>query len=149
MHAYKLLQSCPTLCYPDRLHCPWDSPGRITGMGCHALLQGIFPTQGLNSCLLCLLHWQADSLPLEPVDSEISQTQKGGGKGKLERTARTWSAFPPQWGRAFWVHVRSAQGRRQSCWFSCFLFRTQGGCVLPRSLLDLLCPASSGVDQIN
>ena len=34
------------------------------GMGCHALLQGIFPTQGSNPCLLCLLHWQMDSLPL-------------------------------------------------------------------------------------
>ena len=33
-------------------------------MGCHFLLQGIFPTQGSNPCLLCLLHWQADSLPL-------------------------------------------------------------------------------------
>ena len=32
--------------------------------GLHFLLQGIFPTQGLNPCLLCLLHWQADSLPL-------------------------------------------------------------------------------------
>ena len=35
-----------------------------TGVGCHFLLQGIFPTQGLNLCLLCLLQWQADSLPL-------------------------------------------------------------------------------------
>ena len=33
-------------------------------MGFHALLQGIFPTQGLNLCLLCLLHWQADCLTL-------------------------------------------------------------------------------------
>ena len=32
-------------------------------MGCHSVLQGIFPTQGLN---LGLLHWQADSLPSEP-----------------------------------------------------------------------------------
>ena len=31
-------------------------------MGCHAFLQGIFLTQGLNPCLLCLLHWQAGSL---------------------------------------------------------------------------------------
>ena len=30
----------------------------------HSLLQGIFPTQGSNLCLLHLLHWQADSLPL-------------------------------------------------------------------------------------
>ena len=35
-------------------------------MGCHALLQGIFPTQGSNLCLLCLLNWQAGSLPLAP-----------------------------------------------------------------------------------
>ena len=31
-----------------RLLCPWDSPGKNTGVGCHALLQGIFPTQGSN-----------------------------------------------------------------------------------------------------
>ena len=31
---------------PTRLLCPWDSPGKNTGVGCHALLQGIFPTQG-------------------------------------------------------------------------------------------------------
>ena len=37
-----------------------------TGMGCHFLLQGIFPTQGSNPRLLCLLHWQAGSLPLAP-----------------------------------------------------------------------------------
>ena len=43
------------------LLCPWDSPGKNTGVGCHALLQGIFPTQGLNPCLL---HWQKDSLPM-------------------------------------------------------------------------------------
>ena len=35
-------------------------------MGCHALLQGIFPTQGSNLRLLSLLHWQAGSLPLAP-----------------------------------------------------------------------------------
>ena len=35
--------------------CPWDSPGKNTAVGCHVLLQGIFPTQGLNPCLLHLL----------------------------------------------------------------------------------------------
>ena len=40
---------------PARPLCPWDSPGKNTGVGCHALLQGIFLTQGLNSYLLCLL----------------------------------------------------------------------------------------------
>ena len=37
-----------------------------TGVGCHTLLQGIFPTQRLHLSLLCLLHWQEDSLPLAP-----------------------------------------------------------------------------------
>ena len=42
--AAKSLQSCPTLCdpidkQPTRLPCPWDSPGKNTGVGCHFLLQ--------------------------------------------------------------------------------------------------------------
>ena len=37
-----------------------------TGVGCQTLLQGIFPTQGLNLHLLHLLHWQAGYLPLAP-----------------------------------------------------------------------------------
>ena len=42
-----------------RLLCSWDSLGKNTKVDCHALLQGIFPTQGLNLCLLHLLHcWQ-------------------------------------------------------------------------------------------
>ena len=46
---------------PARLLCPWDSPGKNTEVGCHFLVQGIFPTQGSNQCLL---HWQMDSLLL-------------------------------------------------------------------------------------
>ena len=37
---------------PARLLCPWDSPGQNTGMGSHALLQGIFRTRGSNPSLL-------------------------------------------------------------------------------------------------
>ena len=51
---------------PTRLLCPGDSPGKNTGVGCHFLLQGIFPTQGSNPHLLSLLQWQTDSLLLEP-----------------------------------------------------------------------------------
>ena len=41
---------------PIRLPCPWDSPGKKnTRAGCHALLQGIFPIQRSNPCLLRLL----------------------------------------------------------------------------------------------
>ena len=51
-----LAQLCPTLCnptdlQPTRLLCPWSSPGKNTGVGCHSLLQRLFPTQGLNPSL--------------------------------------------------------------------------------------------------
>ena len=38
--------------WPHGLHSPWNSPGQNTGMGSLSLLQGIFPTQGLNPGLL-------------------------------------------------------------------------------------------------
>ena len=67
MHA-ESLQSCPAAT-------PWavalqatfhSSPlGKNTSMGCYGLLQGIFPTQGSNPGLFCLLHWQVGSLPLQ------------------------------------------------------------------------------------
>ena len=44
-------------------------PGQEYGVGCHALLQGIFLTQGSNLGLLHLLYWQADSLSLVPPGS--------------------------------------------------------------------------------
>ena len=46
---------------PTRLLCPWNSPAKNTGAGCHALPQGIFWTQGLK---LRLLYWQVETLPL-------------------------------------------------------------------------------------
>ena len=57
-------QSCPTLCNPVDWSLPGssvngDSPGKNSGVGCHTLLQGIFPTQGSNPCL-------PHSLPSEP-----------------------------------------------------------------------------------
>ena len=47
---------------PSRLLVTWNFPSKNTGVGFHFLLQGIFLTLGLNSCLL---HWQVDSLPLQ------------------------------------------------------------------------------------
>ena len=45
--------SCPTLwphgLQPIRLLSPWNSLGKNIGVGCHSLLQGIFPTQGLKA----------------------------------------------------------------------------------------------------
>ena len=51
---------------PHGLLCPWDSPGKSTGVGCHALLQAVFLAPGSNPRPLSLLHWQAGSLPLAP-----------------------------------------------------------------------------------
>ena len=48
---------------PGRLLCPWDFPAKNTGVGCHALLQGILPTQEPNQHLL---HWRVNSLPTAP-----------------------------------------------------------------------------------
>ena len=75
LHA-KSLQSCPTVCNPMNCGPPGSSvhgilqaikwsglstPGNKAEWVTHssALLQEIFLTQGLNPCLLCLLHWQA------------------------------------------------------------------------------------------
>ena len=53
------------------LHHPWNFSGTDTGACCHFLLQEIFPVQGLNPCFWCLLLWQADSLPLVPLEKKL------------------------------------------------------------------------------
>ena len=76
MKLVKVAQSYPTLCNPmgcgpPRLLCPWDSSGKNTGMGCLSLLQGIFPTQGLNPghlrCMQILYHLSHQDSPMKPV----------------------------------------------------------------------------------
>ena len=62
------------------LLCPWYSVGKNTGVDCPASLQGMFPTQGLNSHLLNCLHWSVVSLPLAPT-------------GKLPYALGTWEIF--------------------------------------------------------
>ena len=57
---YLIAQSCPTLCNPMDWSLPGfsvhgDFPGQKIGVGCHAFLQGIFPTQGSNPGLP---HWR-------------------------------------------------------------------------------------------
>ena len=72
-------QSCLTLRDPMDCSLPGsfvhgNSLSKNTGAGCHALLQGIFPTQVSNPTILHLLHWQAGSLPLaSPGEAQISQ----------------------------------------------------------------------------
>ena len=78
---------------PTRLLCPWDFPGRNTGVGCHALPQGIFPTQGLNS------HYRRILSPLSHLGSQQEQsirnykdcflTQAGGRQGQKALSDQT------------------------------------------------------------
>ena len=64
-------------------------------LGCHALLQGIFPTQGSNLCLSCLLNWPLGSLPLappgkpNPVDS-YNVIIKNGHEWKILEKKGIW-----------------------------------------------------------
>ena len=67
-----------------RLLCAWNFPGKNTKVGCHFFLQGIFPTQESNLCLLGLLHWQAGSLPLVPP---------ARAHGQILRQAKTFPSY--------------------------------------------------------
>ena len=70
-----------------RLLCPRDYTGTNTGVGCYALLQGIFLPQGWNLCLLRLLRWQAGSLPLAPPEKPpILLTKDSPAKGTPQNT---------------------------------------------------------------
>ena len=68
---------------PTRLLCPCSSPGNSTGVGCHALLQGIFLTQGLNPGLLhcrqilyCLSHQGSPaSLQISIVNKNVRESK--------------------------------------------------------------------------
>ena len=83
-------QSCPTLWDPMDCSLPGSSvhgdfPGKNSGVGCHALLQGIFPTQGLNPglphCRQILYHLSHQGNPLTRILTPCSQVpslQKGG-----------------------------------------------------------------------
>ena len=69
VHAQSL-QSCLTLCNPVDCSSPGssvhgDSPGKNTGVGCHAILQGIFPTQRSDPDLLWLLNRRQSLLSLD------------------------------------------------------------------------------------
>ena len=50
--------------WPIKLFWPWEFPGKNTGVSCYFLLQRIFPTQGLNPGLLCLLYFRQILYPL-------------------------------------------------------------------------------------
>ena len=119
------LQSRSTFCNPVDCSPPGssfqeDSPGKNTGVGWHALLQGIFPNEGSNLHLLCLPHWQAGflgcflfcfvlfCLPLAPPGkSQMGEAQvnKCSPRGTVQNK---WCRFPDtskMWGR--WRYAKA------------------------------------------
>ena len=104
-------------CGASRLLCSWDSPGKHTGVGCHALLQGILPNQGSNLRLLhhrwVLYHWASrealsrcpqsfGDLPYDRIChtlplclSQLSSSQKG----------RHCRALPPSLGTVLFSSI--------------------------------------------
>ena len=70
----EVAQSCPSLCDPWTKS-PWDFPGKNTGVGCHFLLQGIFPTQGSNPglphCRQTLYHLSYQGSPKHKLESKL------------------------------------------------------------------------------
>ena len=106
LHA-KSLQLGRTLCDP--------MDGSPPGFSVHGILQAIilewvampssrdiFPTQGPNQCLLCLLHWQAGSLPLAPPGKPIQTWGR-------ENTRWTWNIL--------WCYkVMKCLGKNGACW---------------------------------
>ena len=64
--------------YPTRLLCPWNYPDKKTGVGCHPLLQGNFPTQGSNPGLL---HCRQILYHMSHQESSVLQLCKWSLKG--------------------------------------------------------------------
>ena len=82
---------------PTRLLCPWDFPGKSTGVGCHFLLQEVFPTQGWNLSLLQLLYWLVDFLLLSrqgrpQVTLRNPEAQQSGKDWRAGAELLCWSS---------------------------------------------------------
>ena len=106
-------QSCLTLCDAARLLCPWDCPGKNTGVGYHFLLQGIFLTQGWNPGLQSLLLWQVDSLPPSCLGSPIRPHYLRGFSDTLNKQ---FTSPGRGLGNIFCMDGQAHQRGTASCW---------------------------------
>ena len=83
--------------YPARLLCPWDSPGKNTGVGCHALPQGSFSTQGshpgLPQCRQILFHLSLQENPQSAWSVAIKMSTGVATLFSLFYACRVASAF--------------------------------------------------------
>ena len=111
---------------------PWDSPGKNTGVGCHALLHGIFPTQGSNpglphcrQILYCLSHQGSPGI-LEWVAYPFSrgsspprsQTGVSCVVGRFFIRGATQEALTPGWSPAILCSADSEGRTRHSGCFT-------------------------------
>ena len=109
----KVTQSCLILCSPPGSTSYGDSPGKNTGVGCHALLQQIFLTQGSIPRLLHLLPLKVGSLPLAPPKKII--------------TSVCWAYTPSSGtvlGASIQLHVILTPALRDDC-CACFLLTSE------------------------
>ena len=101
---------------PHVLYSPCNSLGQNIGVSGCSLLQGIFPTQGLNPSLLAL---QADSLPAKPPGKP-----KNTGVGSLSLIQRIFPILELNWGLLHYRQILSYQGShlyRKKMWIGSFL----------------------------
>ena len=102
LHSSQIAQSCPTLC--DPMVCPWDSPGKHTGVGCHAFLQESFPTQGSNPslphCRQILHHLSYQGSP--PLFKNV-RTMKCKETGGMFLNKRHWRHTTVQYKTLGWI----------------------------------------------
>ena len=152
MHVWVHAQSRGTFCdhglLPARLLCPWDFPGKNTGVGCQALLQGIFLTQGSNpfSWVSCTAggFFTAKSCPTPPSPSTTPPPAKariGASRTPVESNwVITWGKkllFPEgqdRWHRdGIWVaqgwHA-GVEGERRTAGSKASSCRTGAGSLL-------------------
>ena len=124
-------ESCPilvTIEEPSRLLCPWDSPGKDTGVGWHFLLQGIFLSPGIEPASLVSPALQASSLPLSHrrmPSCLISRRQSYNviPVGSMGR----WCTGEDCWAKV--LLPENKDSKFQTCWFPAFWNQTDSMCI--------------------
>ena len=111
---------------PTRLLCPWDIPGKNAGVGCHFLLQGIFPTQESNPILLhCRqvlyqLSYEGSPKSCSTLYDPMDCSPPGSSvHGILQARILEWITIPYSRGSSQprdWTEVSCIAGRFSTVW---------------------------------
>ena len=131
--------------YPTRLLCPWNFSGKNTGVGCHSLLLGIFPTQELNPGLphcrwiLCHLSHQGSlgSFQMLTLRVSIFQVQP--------RLWNDWCFLPLAWDLQVTIFMENHRkitamtfGKYQYSVSGTYFFITINKCLAPISYFQIM-----------